>query len=58
MQIYAQYPDRKELKGFQRVPLKPGETRTLQIPIHLAGHPLRLLAGGSSADVRTGLAIK
>ena len=57
----------KELKGFQRVTLKPSETRTVQIPVKAAdlaywnveGHrwtvepdQVRLMVGGSSADVR------
>jgi len=57
----------KELRGFQRITLKPGEVQTVRIP--LAGDSLgfwnektgryevepgrvRVMLGGSSADVR------
>jgi len=73
VQLYVKYPasgverPRKELKGFQRVTLLPGQTRTVTIPLQAqalaywdmarerwvteAG-PVGLMVGGSSADVR------
>jgi beta-glucosidase len=57
----------KELRGFQRVSLEPGETRTVSFPVgpeHLSYHGsnmkrlvepgrFQLMVGGSSADVRS-----
>jgi beta-glucosidase len=57
----------KELKGFQRVTLQPGETKTIQIPLKAANlaywneklgqfeveaEPVKLMVGESSADSR------
>jgi len=57
----------KELKGFQRIRLKPGETRTVELPLKaeslaywdtethrwkLEADRVQLMVGGSSADTR------
>ncbi len=58
----------KELKGFQRVTLKPGETKTVQIPLKAASNlaywneksgafevesePVKVMVGDSSADMK------
>jgi beta-glucosidase len=57
----------KELRGFERVPLQPGETKTVQLKLPAASlaywdktadrwvvedGPVRLMVGGSSSDVR------
>jgi beta-glucosidase len=56
----------KELKGFQRIPLEPGETRTVtfQVPVAIIGFydqnmeygvepgPVDVLVGSSSEDIR------
>lgn len=73
VQLYVQYPKSavarplKELKGFQRISLKPGETRTVQIPLaaeslawwnekrngwEVEAGPVNILVGASSADIR------
>ncbi len=73
IQLYVQYPKSaaerplKELKGFRRVALKPGETKTVQIPVkagsfawwnekeggwQLEPGPINILIGASSADIR------
>jgi beta-glucosidase len=73
VQFYVQHTQskaerpRKELRGFQRVTLKPGETQTVEIPLkgdslawwnekagrfEVETEPVRILVGGSSADVR------
>jgi len=73
VQLYVQYPgssvDRpvRELKGFARVPLRPGETRTVHLPLAADGlrywdagndrwilepGPIRVQVGASSADIR------
>jgi beta-glucosidase len=78
VQLYVQFPKSaverpiKELKGFQRISLKPGETRTVQIPIKaeslawwnekkngwdLEPGPVNVLVGASSADIRLRAAI-
>jgi beta-glucosidase len=56
----------KELRGFRRVPLQPGETRTVTLPLDAASlaywdtahhsfvvesEPIEILVGGSSADL-------
>jgi beta-glucosidase len=58
---------RKDLRGYRRVPLRPGETRTVEFPLaartlaywNTAGHrwvvedePILLEVGASSADIR------
>jgi beta-glucosidase len=58
---------REELKGFQRVTVKPGETRTVQIPLkastlawwdkklpgfRVEAEPIRVMIGNSSADIQ------
>ncbi len=73
VQLYVQHQGskvdrpRKELRGFQRITLKPGETRTVRIPLkgdslawwndkagrfEVEAERVRLLLGGSSEDVR------
>jgi beta-glucosidase len=73
VQLYAQFPKSvverplKELKGFQRISLKPGEAKTVQIPLKaeslawwnekkngwdLEPGTVNLLIGASSADIR------
>ena len=57
----------KELRGFQRIPLQPGETRTVKFPLKATGltywdagkqsfvvEPghVQIMVGSSSADVR------
>jgi beta-glucosidase len=57
----------KELKGFQRVLLRPGETKSVQIPLKASTlafwdesqsqwvveeEPVKILVGRSSADIR------
>jgi beta-glucosidase len=58
---------REELKGFQRVAVKPGETKTVQIPLkastlawwdeklpgfRVEAEPIRVMIGSSSADIQ------
>jgi beta-glucosidase len=58
---------REELKGFQRVTLQPGETKTVQIPLkastlaywdekqsgfRVETEPVRLMVGNSSSDIQ------
>jgi beta-glucosidase len=73
VELYASWPKsaverpRQALVGFQRVSLKPGETRTVRIPVAAqrlaywntqAGRfdvepvPVQLMVGESSADIR------
>ncbi len=73
VQLYVQHPvsavarPKKELKGFDRIMLEPGETKTVQFPLKAADlaywdsdtdqwvveeKPLRLQIGASSADIR------
>ncbi len=73
VQLYVQYPRSKvarpikELKGFSRISLKPGETKTVSIPLkaeslawwnekstgwEVEEGPVSILVGGSSADIR------
>lgn len=73
VQLYVQYPQSKvvrpvkELKGFSRVSLKPGETKIISVPIkaeslawwnektgrwEVETGPVAILAGGSSTDIR------
>jgi beta-glucosidase len=75
VQLYASWPKSKlerpgkALVGFARVPLRPGETRTVQIPLkanqlaywntgkgafELEKAPVRLMVGSSSADIKLG----
>jgi beta-glucosidase len=78
VQLYVRRPGaavdrpREELRGFKRVGLAPGETKTVEMPLagSLLGHwdsgrhafvvepgPLDLLIGASSADIRAQQAI-
>ncbi|MBN1934191.1 MAG: fibronectin type III-like domain-contianing protein, partial [Anaerolineae bacterium] len=58
---------KKELKGFKRITLQPGETQTVQIPLkaeslayweadlggwHVEADQVRVMVGASSADIR------
>jgi len=73
VQLYAAWPQsqvarpRQALVGFRRVTLRPGETRTVRIPLaarqlaywntargafEVEAGPVRLMAGESSADIR------
>ena len=73
VQLYVQYPKSaverplKELKGFQRVTLQSGETKTIQIPLkaeslawwnekqngwEVETGPVNILIGSSSADIK------
>ena len=73
VQLYVRHPESKaqrplkELRGFRRVALRPGETRTVEIPLPakslrywdmnrhafvLESGKVELLAGSSSADIR------
>ena len=72
-QLYVRYPQSKvarptrELKGFQRINLKPDEKKTVQISLRAASlawwnekehrfeieaEPVRILIGSSSADIK------
>ena len=73
VQLYVSYPDseverpRKELKGFARIHLAPGETRTVEMPLEASSlaywdaeddvwvverRPVQIQVGASSEDVR------
>lgn len=73
VQFYVQHPNSdvarpvKELKGFERISLQPGETQTVQFPLHtdalrywnadadtwvLENETIRLQVGASSANIR------
>ncbi len=73
VQLYVQYPQLKvvrplkELKGFSRVSLKPGETKKVAVPLkaealawwndktnqwEVEEGPVNILVGASSADIR------
>jgi beta-glucosidase len=73
VQLYVSHPQSKverpskELKGFQRVNVKPGETRTVQIPLkastlawwdeslpgfRVEAEPVRVMIGNSSAGIQ------
>jgi beta-glucosidase len=73
VQLYVEYPKSavarpiKELKGFRRIMLKPGETRSVQIPLkaeslawwnerqggwEVEPGPINILIGSSSANIR------
>jgi hypothetical protein len=47
----------KQLRGFQRVSLKPHEKRTVEMPLK-AEPGTRIAVGGSSADERLQMAVK
>jgi beta-glucosidase len=73
VQLYVQYPQSKvarpikELKGFSRISLKPGETKIVSVPLkaeslawwnektnrwEIEDGPVNILIGGSSTDIR------
>ena len=73
VQLYVRHPNsaverpRRDLRGYQRVTLRPGQTRTVEFPLPAAslaywdagahrwtleGGPVQLEVGASSADVR------
>jgi beta-glucosidase len=73
VQLYVSHPHskverpREELKGFQRVSIKPGETRTVQIPLkastlawwdeklpgfRVEAEPVSVMIGNSSAGIQ------
>jgi beta-glucosidase len=73
VQLYVQFPQSnvvrpvKELKGFSRVSLKPGETKVVSIPLtaeslawwnektnhwEVEEGPVTIMIGGSSTDIR------
>ena len=79
VQLYVQHPKSavehpiKELKGFQRVTLKPGESKTIMIPLkteslawwnekqdgwELESGPINILVGASSSDIRLQRSVK
>jgi beta-glucosidase len=58
---------KKELKGFKRITLRPGETQTVTLPLqaaalaywdadlggwHVEADQVRVMVGASSADIR------
>ena len=78
-QMYVQHLDSaverpiKELRGFQRIPFQPGESRTVKFPLVATGltywdpgkqsfvvEPghVKIMVGPSSADVRLGKTIE
>ncbi|MGC9946752.1 MAG: glycoside hydrolase family 3 C-terminal domain-containing protein [Bryobacteraceae bacterium] len=57
VQVYEHSPGMKQLKGFQRVALKPGERRTIQMAVR-AEHGTHIVVGGSSVDERLRMAVK
>lgn len=79
VQLYVKHPHskierpREELKGFRRVALQAGQTRTVEIPLRAAtlaywdekssrlqveAEPLDLMVGASSADVKLTATVK
>jgi beta-glucosidase len=79
VQVYVQHlgskveRPQKELRGFERVHLARGETKTVQIPLKaqtlaywdearssfvVEEEPIRITVGGSSADVRSERIVK
>ena len=57
VELYVRRAGLKQLRGFERVPLKPHETRTVEIPLK-AEPGTQIVVGGSSADERLETAIK
>jgi beta-glucosidase len=57
VQLYRHRPGTKQLKGFQRISLKPGETRTVEMPL-VAEPGTEIVVGGSSADERLEMAVR
>jgi beta-glucosidase len=57
VQLYVQRAGLKQLRGFQRVSLKPHEKRTVEMPLK-AEPGTRIAVGGSAADERLQMAVK
>jgi beta-glucosidase len=58
VQVYAHRQGIKQLKGFQRISLKPHETRTVELPLAQTDPGTQIVVGGSSADQRLNMAVK
>ena len=52
VQLYVQRAGVKQLRGFQRVSLKPGETRTVEMPFNAEQGTTRIAVGASATDER------
>jgi beta-glucosidase len=57
VQLYVRRAGLKQLRGFQRVSLKPHEKRTVEMPVK-AEPGTQLVVGGSSADETAHLSVK
>jgi beta-glucosidase len=57
VQLYVRRQGLKQLRGFERISLKPGETRTVEIPFKAGPGAERMVVGGSSADEKLEMAI-
>jgi beta-glucosidase len=57
VQLYVRSAGLKQLRGFQRVSLKPRETRTVEMPVK-AEPGVHIVLGGSSVDERLQMAVK
>ena len=57
VQLYVRRAGLKQLRGFQRVSLKPHEKRTVEMPLK-AEPGTRIAVGGSAADERLQMAVK
>jgi beta-glucosidase len=57
VQLYVRRAGLKQLRGFQRVSLKPRETRTVEMPVK-AEPGAHIVLGGSSVDERLQMAVK
>jgi len=57
VQLYVRQPDVQRLRGFERIALAPGATRTVRMPLK-ARPGARLIVGGSSADERLQMTVQ
>ena len=57
VQLYVERAEVEALRGFERVTLQPGETRTVEIPLK-AEPGTHVVVGGSSADGRLQTVVK
>jgi beta-glucosidase len=57
VQLYVKRQGLKQLKGFERISLKPGETRTVEIAFNAGPGAGRMVVGGSSAGEKLETAI-